>query len=528
LWIYKLTYFKQTSTIVQDFTLAQILILHDKLIHNDGVDSPPPFPIQLATRPNFSTRIAHLTAAAGEGRGLSELIAWDGHSDTPFDSAEVTDYNNGEESNAELHDPEDFEKDVEAKYQKVAESSDASQRALSGADSSSIPEPRPGQVLRVSRATIESSGTSVVQQVNSPTSQPSAKAQTSDNSGFDEDGDLIDYSDEELDSSENHKNTSLQASKLQTDDSRTYNGTSADLISPCLLPNTCFCSKCNDLLIAEYEALNEELRRRSISRAAEDSLVKKFPEQTGATEERNGSGDAGLETDAEVESGIEYESENGGESYGLESRGSEQEGLLTNSGHTYNTETQVDEYDASLPKHDDLVGYGELSRKDQLSEAPRSFSIDGEVKVSESVLENQEAEEEIDLGEDDGTHAQELPRLSLGESKLNSAQHTPLVGEKASGKEYASAGNSLRFVDAVASESGTSEKTLDASAGVDNSSEDEIGYDEDDNEDTSDIRQTVSSDVKDFLVPHDGPGKRQREDADLDGGTSMESKGIVD
>lgn len=74
----------------------------------------------------------------------------------------------------------------------------------------------------------------------------------------DEVDDLIDYSDEEDD---NTKRVAPQP--------KSRSGNYFDFVTPCLKPGVCFCSACNEILLADFEAIDENLRRRSLSLAAE-------------------------------------------------------------------------------------------------------------------------------------------------------------------------------------------------------------------------------------------------------------------
>jgi hypothetical protein len=115
--------------------------------------------------------------------------------------------------------------------------------------------------------------------------------------------------------------------------------------------------------------------------------------------------------------------------------------------------------------------------------------------------------------------AQKLPGLSGGESGLDVSLKDP------SGDDLA-ADSSLGFGDAVASESGTSEKTLEAPTGVGEAPEDEIDYDDDDEEQGTPEAHDPVSNTKELPVPLEGSGKRQREEANLDEGTSVGTKGV--
>jgi len=571
----ELTLSSQTSALTQDITLGQILTLHNKLLENDGIDSPHPFSIQFGVRPNFSKRLANLAAGAAEGKGLSELIVWDEHSDSANDSTEAAENHEGEDSNVEAYEPENNKDEAEEKAEEVHESSDTSQAPIPGEGLKSDSEAANAEALNVSDRT--DSHEFVAQGNAASVIQPSPKAETPgndpDTGEFDEDGDIIDYSEDEAESPHKSGNDAKsRASKLETDGSKTYNGNLDNFISPCLLPNTCFCSKCNVLLLVEYEAINEELRRRSISHAAGDSRLEKSAEQIADVENE----DVGHEP--EVENGVEYDEENGDENYGLEDVGSEHKESFDGNDEAEHDEAEHDEAEHDEAEHDeaehdevehdevepdevehdevelvevepdevehdevepdevepdevepdevehDEVEHDEVEPDEHYPDLDRpslesrnGLGSEEETRNGETGYEN--PEEEIGFEEEDDVQAQKLPGLSGGESGLDVSLKDP------SGDDLA-ADSSLGFGDAVASESGTSEKTLEAPTGVGEAPEDEIDYDDDDEEQGTPEAHDPVSNTKELPVPLEGSGKRQREEANLDEGTSVGTKGV--
>ena len=505
-----LTAFGQmSSSLAGDITLGQIINLHEKLLQNDGIESTRPLCLTLTTRPRFSTRYANLISGATEGKGLSELLQLDEeHSETFDESAHVTDNEHGEEVDTESYDADE-----------VAEQQESDLPQQEGSDDTLANEPtaeqEPPEVEtdvrseNASRTAATNGFNAVDDSIALPTDneevQPSQKIEASGNSEYDEDGDLIDYSDEEDNSrAELRRDANSRPSKLKTDDTRTYNGTFTDFIPPCLTPNTCFCSKCNDLLLAEYEAINEELRRRSISRTAEDNLLKQVAEGN-EDEER------GHETTLETENGIEY-NENDGEAV-----------------EPNNLTAELGDQSADFGE-DDAVELGNHEDEFFIEDSEEGGEMfEGHDPTSETIVAaGQENFDEFDFGENDETE-QLLPELGDPEATSHHNDNA-LENEQtaALAKETFSTGSSLGFADAVDSESAASEKTLEAQrVAIDNlqtefneENEDEIDYDDDEELDALEVQELVA---KELQTPNGGSGKRQRTDDD---GTSMGSKGM--
>jgi hypothetical protein len=495
------------------------------LLQNDGVQPPYPFSIQLSVRPNFSTRLANLAAGAAEGKGLSELISWDEHSDSLNELTEAAGDAQGKGSNTELGEQEGFEDEVEGEFEEAQENPDTFQAPVSGVDLKSGPGSANTQVLNVPDLANGSSDESVAQHNALPAKEPpsSPKAETigngTGNGEYDEDGDLIDYSDEEVESPyKSGKNATSQAIKPETDSTRTQNGTYDDFISPCFKPNTCFCSKCNDLLLAEYEAINEELRRRSLSRAAEDNLVEQPAEQTEVVENENDGQGPG------VENGVESDNGNGSENVAVANVASEREEPFSHNGEAHHAEAQPHDHDPDHLTNNDTGGNGKSKGDSPSSQSWNRLDPDGKRRNMEIGDEN--PEDEIQYEDEDDIQVQQLPSQSDEKSGFDGTLEGPSRDDLATGRRSTSARSSLKLGDAVVSEIGTSEQTPEAPTGVGEAPEDEIDYDDDEEEqNTSEAHEPVSN-TKEPPVPLDGSGKRQREDADLDEGMGRGAKGM--
>lgn len=331
----------QASSIIRDVTLAQILNLHERLLLNDGVDSAAPLYLLLGTRVNFTKRFSSLTESAALGQGLSQLSGLESNSDKRDDVEDGDEDGTNIESNLKTHEiAEDaegttahgiehekaknqpspvhvvdsleiFEKEVHA------DGEDGDDRELHDEKVSALPESQEdheeqspkfkdehreyhrdgsehqpedhspalvenfqdsegANLTSKSKSNFEQESTSK----STDTTEPlpgSAENITRGADNHEEEEDLIDYSDEEIQDPDEGVGRSTA---IGTDENRTDTGTYHDFISSCLKPKTCFCSECSLLILAEYQAKDEELRRRSLSRQAEEKLLQQATAQT--------------------------------------------------------------------------------------------------------------------------------------------------------------------------------------------------------------------------------------------------------
>ena len=505
----KLTFDEQTSSLIGSVTLGQIISLHEKLLQNDGVESSRPLCLLLGTRPNFSTRFANLTSGASEGKGLSELVQGDEQSESIDDSAHVTVNDHGEELG------ENYENDEALEESGEKDETDDSKPPQQQAFDNALPQDEQNPPEEAS--TIESPNASEIAVTNEPPNHLTEHTAIEEvlplqvteatGSGEDEDGDLIDYSDaEDGGQTELRKDAKSRLTKLEIDQNRTTNGTFTDFIPPCLKPHTCFCSKCNDLLLAEYEAINEELRRRSISRSAEENLL----EQTAEASVANDGTDYESKTNLVTENGVEHD-EDDGDNFG---RASPEHGDPS----TDFGENHAAEFDL----HEDEV-YVEDGDVDGAEAAD-----DHDLATEPTIEDNPETFDEFDFEEDSDAQHQRLPPFDGRETQPRD-ENANLAADPTAQfpEETVSFENSLVFTDAPDSESAASEKTLEAqpvaaaelTIEFNEENEDEIDYDDDEEQD---LLQVQTPDVKEIQALSNGTGKRPRDDD----GTSAESKGI--
>ena len=274
---------QQASTVLYDVTLAQIVNLRESLLRNDGVEISRPLCLLLGTKTHFSKRIEKLTAGAAEGKGLSQYVNWDEQSESiddlekaneneiavepTTDSDEVQNVPGNQDLDAPQPDdtdhdsPEELAQENEYEHEPELEHSEAEAPEHVEPSASSVS----GDLSIQHHSATDD---------NPSTLQNSTEKGSPSNEFYDED-ELIDYSEEEGDSA---PTVQRQVKEHSNDESRSKQGT-LNLFPPCLKPSTCFCSKCCALLLAEYEAINEDLRRRSLSRTTEDKVPEPSNEQ---------------------------------------------------------------------------------------------------------------------------------------------------------------------------------------------------------------------------------------------------------
>jgi hypothetical protein len=544
---------EQTSLLVQDVSLARIMDLHEKLLQNDGVESSRPLCILLGTRINFARRLVNLTTGADQGKGLSELITWDDQSESLNESGEA------DESNHDVEFPVESRASGVIGGEETAEGhsggvvdENAQEEVVSTEKNATPPETRAIEGLDVVSTIRDDLTQEPVIQNPELTRQGSSLNNPEDSTGgeLDEDGDLIDYSDEEIELSAQRNRSQSQTNELEIESSKAVNGTDTDLISPCLLPNTCFCPKCNDLLVAKYEAINEEFgRRRSHSRPIEDNSHPETTEQQPANlndgdeqtypDEKDGDGygehaEEGVEDAAangdhqdfiveEFDTGISHEihehgsllydfnvdqeyDEDGGATYSRIEFGIEEEGYFDENTYT----NQGDEFD--LEDNDPLP------------------------QTSERATEEDSFRENEDL-----SPANEKDDIHNLSTATNVAASSLGNGDAAESSATAS-GDEIHYDDEENEEDELDEEVFDDSKTKDESylsteatssagavQKDEIDYEDDEDEDEdekahlSTRAQAISSPTKELSPTN---GKRSRAELESDDGASTRSKGV--
>ena len=490
----------------ESITVGQIINLHEIILQNDGFEFARPLCLVLSTRPNFLARFAKLTSGASEGKGLSELVYWDEQSESFDDSAPVNGNDQGERSQEEIN-------KADANLETGEDNNVPTQHAFNQI----LPQDRTAEKDPAQEAgdtdSHETSRTvandSLVQH---STAQDVVAPQNMEASGNveDEDGDLIDYSDVEDEAQpELQESAKSRPAKLEIDGKGTNTGT-PDFISPCLKHHSHFCSKCDDLLLVEYEAINEELRRRSIPPKSEKNLLEQAAESLVA----NYGTDNKRVTTLETENRIEYD-DHDGDALSQANQAPEHGDRPTDCGGVYDTNLNEPEDELHIEDRDE-------NRRDDIVD-------DDNLTTDPSNEEGQEPFDEFDFEEDDD--AQHLSHSTFAGQMTpvhNSDAATPTASPNLqSFDETFSTGSSLEVVEAPDSGSAASERTLDAQAlntedltsELNQQDEDEIDYDD---EEESYMLQIQEPNVTELQASTKVSGKRQRVD---DASTIAESKG---
>jgi hypothetical protein len=329
----------QASSTLRNVTLAQILSLHQKILHNDGVDTPGPLYLLLGTRVNFSRRFSNLVKGASQGKGLSELVMREENSESLDDADEKEIATNGVEPSLRIHKTQDVEDEDESTRDienlQTSKSPPTSHQVDSAVGFEEEYQPAEGdeefeedpqgqdaeneadyledhEEQHISQGEGEYREVYGIEGEIQPHGQISApmdhtpKSEFADDDDFkspngsqqsikhtdtakplpnpetvsgedNEEEDLIDYSDEEIqfpDEPVRHRTAAVVSAD------RKDNGTDPTFIPPCYRPEMCFCPQCSLLILAEYQAKDEELRSRSISRQAEEKLLEQSIDQS--------------------------------------------------------------------------------------------------------------------------------------------------------------------------------------------------------------------------------------------------------
>lgn len=292
---------EETSLLVQDVSLARIMDLHEKLRQNDGVESSRPLCILLGTRINFARRLVNLTTGADQGKGLSELITWDDQSESLNESGEADESKHDVEFPVESRESGVIvgEETVEGHLGGVIDEN--AQEEVVSEKNATPPETRAIEEPDVVSTTHDDLTQEPVIHIPELTHQNSSPNNPEDSTGgeLDEDGDLIDYSDEEIELLAQRDRSQFQTNELETESNKAVN-------------------------VAEYEAINEEFgRRRSHSRPIEDNTHPESSEQQPANlndgDEQNypnENDDGGY--DEHAEEGVEDAAANGDQDFIVE------------------------------------------------------------------------------------------------------------------------------------------------------------------------------------------------------------------
>ncbi|TAQ87846.1 hypothetical protein B7494_g3815 [Chlorociboria aeruginascens] len=403
----------ETSSSIKDVTFGQIIGLHSQLLRNSGVEAQRPIYIILSTRPNLPRRLAKLTAAAAEGKGLAELTRWDERSESPADAVVLVEDNHEDDSHEERYEPDDLAKDdTRADIAEATKTNETTQDDTEGFEPVT-------EECNIAHITATKNTPALEDPSNADTRQP-PNLTTSNNREHDDDGDLIDYEDEEFEMLK--KDAVERPVELKTNEA--------------------------------FEKKNEH-RRRSISLAAEDDL-ESFD---GQVEDMGNS----YEAVEEAEDGAEFDDKNN------EERRHDGE------------DTRAKELSAEDPSRRDQAGpnkildtdgemFGEEDGKNAellLDEDELGLEDDGEPSGNADV-----SREELQAGR--GQY------YNLEDSDLTPGSADPEITDSTLG--FLDASESSTVASEKTLEIQTSLDAADTKLSVEDDDEDEIGYDDDDEE----------------------------------------------
>ncbi|PQE33037.1 conserved glutamic acid-rich protein [Rutstroemia sp. NJR-2017a WRK4] len=524
-----------------DLSLSQIISLYERLCSNDGSDAIAPLNLRLVIEPTGYDRFSMLLQGAAEGKGLSEYLTWnDDSEDDPTEFGELTEAHDfesnfdeqlletsHEESGADIEDKHDYNLDSKTSLEshndeqheslQYAEIGDTASAEIQPPEQENVPSDSNDQEL----ATINTRQTK------------QEEISVSVDETNDDDGDIIDYDDEE--NVEGQSEGTDTKNTVETGENRPHDGTSTYFYLPCILPVTCFCSSCNDSILIECRAADEGNNRRgSIPLKAEDEIEESAHEIVTATADAEATAETTENTeDAQSDIGYEDEAEENfkkeieddlGPEYTVDNdenaEGSDHSNEPSNAAgeHTLDNETAENEED----RYDD--------GQDQASYAPATEQV--ELSFTE-VIENSERQivedDEFDLGEGADKENGVYDEDQLGDSYEfdGDALDIPADEEFIATTSVNGSGDVAESDSATISNASIADLQSSHSITADGQNqEDEIGYDDDDEEEepgSPTIQQATPSSPKDS--PGSSYGKRPRAEADFEDGESQRTKG---
>jgi hypothetical protein len=524
-----------------DLSLSQIIRLYERLSSNDGSDVIAPLNLRLVIEPTGYDRFSMLLQGAAEGKGLSEYLTWDADSeDDPTEFGELTEAHDlesnfdeqlletsQEESGADVGDKHDYNPDSKASLESHNDEGRESLQHAEIGDTASAENQLPEKENVPSDSNDQELATTNTKQ----TKQEEVSVSVDETN--DDDGDIIDYDDEE--NVEEHSEGTDTKNTVETDEYRPHDGTSTYFYLPCILPATCFCSSCNDLILIECRAADEgDTRRSSISLKAEgaiaepaDELVTTKADPEGTAQNTDNTDDAqsdiGYEDEAEEDVRKQGEDDLGPE-YTVDNdenvEGSDDSNEPDNAAgeHTLDNETAENETD----RHDN--GQDQASHAAAAEQLELSF-----IEVTENSERHIVEDDEFDLGDDANKENGVYDEDQLGDSYEfdGDALDIPADEEFIATTSGNGSGDVAESDSATISNASIADLQSSHSITADGQNdEDEIGYDDDEGDEepgSPTIHQATTPSPKDS--PGSSYGKRPRAEADFEDGESQRTKG---
>jgi hypothetical protein len=412
----QLTTSVQFATSIQSVSLSQIVKLRQQLLRNNEVDDDADqgeglvdqLYISITVKKNFSKRLSNLISGAAEGKRLSDF--WEVQSQSLDDIAELYDTQQDQASAPESplpgnpsdaavvesdHTPSDIGDRLREESGVVAEDA-----AIDGTiEHDTVPEdtkhdhhdhsshisqgkgsPTPPAEIQ----DLESlKGFAAPEADLSQAIDPSSHLDTGDaeittalDGDVDEDGDFIDYSEDELEfDAEDEK-----AQEEKTDNDGSDQGIFSTFVTPsCALPPWCICPRCSTILLAGYDEINENSPHRSASRQSGGEQVSDFDSHPQIINDDVEAGVVEAIEDSADQAGFGFASSH---HEAVEDEGEEELGYDPMPDHASN---EADEYNASYVEglNDDAIPGG--------NDEPTAVVV-----VEEEVLVEEDEEEEAD------------------------------------------------------------------------------------------------------------------------------------
>ncbi|THV55903.1 hypothetical protein BGAL_0002g00580 [Botrytis galanthina] len=323
----------QLTSYPPDLSLGQIIRLYEQLVNNDGTGEIPPLNLRLVIQPTGPDRFLTLSKGAAEGKGLLDYVTWDAESeDDPTEFGDQTEHYDSESSpdeyNTELEDGDKSIKTIDTHDENYdpAFNHDQPNQDVNSTISASAETPQVEQE--------DKQGEVGNQESVSTTDRKSPETSEQVNNETEEDGDFIDYEDEE-DPEKPSGDGAMKSELPEANESRLHNGRYTDFNLLCVFPDICFCFTCNDIDLTERQSVEEEYPRTLVSNKIEngsDELDNQLGDETNHTDEAA----QPKETFDDVESDIDYEEENADDKF----NGEEEDGAAPND--VENAEDEID------------------------------------------------------------------------------------------------------------------------------------------------------------------------------------------
>ncbi|KAF7901884.1 uncharacterized protein EAF01_007182 [Botrytis porri] len=213
----------QLTSYPPDLSLGQIIRLYEQLVNNDGTGEIPPLNLRLVIQPTGSDRFLALSKGAAEGKGLLDYVTWDAESeDDPTDFGDQTEHDDSESSpdqyNTELEDGDKFIKTInthDENYDPGFNDDQQNQNVnVNSTISASAETPQEEQE--------DKQGEIGNQESVSTTDRKSPETSEQPNNETEENGDFIDYEDEE-DAEKPSGDGALKSELSEADESNLHN-----------------------------------------------------------------------------------------------------------------------------------------------------------------------------------------------------------------------------------------------------------------------------------------------------------------